>query len=55
MNQPNYDAISDAELRHYFLEHHQDQSAFQAYLDRINQRPRSVIAKPSDTVLNFEF
>lgn len=52
MSQANYDAMSDAELRHYFLEHRQDKSAFQAHLDRINQRPRSVIAKPSD--LDFD-
>lgn len=48
MSQANYDAMSDAELKHYFLEHRQDKSAFQAHLDRLNQRPRSVIARPGD-------
>ena len=48
MSQANYDAMSDTELRHYFLEHRQDQSAFQAHLDRLNQRPRVVIASPDD-------
>ncbi|MBW4675285.1 MAG: hypothetical protein KME52_15075 [Desmonostoc geniculatum HA4340-LM1] len=37
-----------AELRHYFLANRQAQEAFQAYLDRFNQPPKSVIASPGD-------
>jgi hypothetical protein len=48
MSQTNYDAMSDAELKQYFLKHRGDQAAFQAYLDRINQRPRRIIASPDD-------
>ncbi|MEO0538415.1 MAG: hypothetical protein AAF215_31710 [Cyanobacteria bacterium P01_A01_bin.123] len=48
MSWTNYDAMSDAELKQYFLQHRGDQAAFQAYLDRINQRPRRVIANPDD-------
>ena len=48
MNQVNYDAMSDAELKQYFLKHRGDQTAFQVYLDRINQRPRRIIASPDD-------
>jgi hypothetical protein len=48
MSQINYDAMSDAELKQYFLKHRGDQYAFQAYLDRINQRPRRIIASPDD-------
>lgn len=44
----NYDAMSDAELKQYFLKHRGDHAAFQAYLDRINQRPRRIIASPDD-------
>jgi len=52
MSQTNYDAMSDAELKQYFLRHRGDQAAFQAYLDRINQRPRRIIASPDDP--NFD-
>jgi hypothetical protein len=40
--------MSDTELKQYFLKHRGDQAAFQAYLDRINQRPRRIIASPDD-------
>ncbi len=48
MSQVNFDAMSDAELKRYFLANRQDQAAFQAYLDRFSQRPKSLIASPSD-------
>ncbi|AFZ27987.1 hypothetical protein Cylst_6014 [Cylindrospermum stagnale PCC 7417] len=48
MSQVNYDAMSDVELKQYFLKNRQDQTALQAYLDRLNQRPRAVIASPGD-------
>jgi hypothetical protein len=48
MSRTNYDAMSDVELKQYFLKHRGDQAAFQAYLDRINQRPRRIIASPDD-------
>jgi hypothetical protein len=44
--------MSDSELKQYFLKHRGDRSAFQAYLDRINQRPRRIIASPDD--LDFD-
>jgi hypothetical protein len=48
MSQINYDAMSDAQLKQYFLKHRGDRSALQAHLDRINQRPLRVIASPGD-------
>lgn len=48
MNQVNYDAMSNTELKQYFLKHRGDRTALQAYLDRINQRPLRIIASPSD-------
>jgi len=48
MSRINYDAMSDAELKQYFLKHRGEQAAFQAYLDRLNQRPRRIIASLSD-------
>lgn len=48
----NYNAMSDAQLKQYFLKNRGDQAAFQAYLDRINQRPLKIIASLSDP--NFD-
>ncbi len=48
MSRVNYDAMSNTELKQYFLKHRGDKAAFQAYLDRINQRPLRIIASPSD-------
>lgn len=48
MSQVNYNAMSDAESKQYFLKHRGGQAAFQAYLDRINQRPLRIIASPSE-------
>lgn len=48
MSQTNYDAMSDAELKQYFLTHRGDQTTFQVYLDRINQRPHTIVASPND-------
>jgi hypothetical protein len=38
----------NSELNQYFLKHRGDQAAFQAYLDRINQRSRRITASPDD-------
>lgn len=48
MSEINYDQMSDQELRQYFLEHKNDQSALQAYLQRRNKQPRQVITKVGD-------
>jgi hypothetical protein len=48
MSQNNYDAMSDAELKKYFLQNRGETAAFQAYMDRINQRPHRIIASPND-------
>ncbi len=48
MSQANYDSMSDAELKQYFLKHRGDQAALQAYLERVSQRPLRIIASPND-------
>lgn len=48
MSQVNFDAMSNTELKQYFLKHRRDQAAFQAYLNRVNQRPLRIIASPDD-------
>jgi hypothetical protein len=48
MSNINYAAMSDADLKQYFLKHRGNQAAFQAYMDRINERPHKIIASPDD-------
>lgn len=48
MSKINYETMTDGELKHYFLKHRNNKSALQAYLDRINQVSREVIASPND-------
>lgn len=48
MSQVNYNAMSNTELKQYFLKHRGNRAAFGAYLDRINQHPLRIIASPSD-------
>ncbi|MBW4664673.1 MAG: hypothetical protein KME01_10825 [Chroococcus sp. CMT-3BRIN-NPC107] len=51
MNPVNYAAMSNRDLKQYFLQHREDKTALQAYLDRINKRPRQIIT----TVDNPDF
>ncbi|MEH2389773.1 MAG: hypothetical protein V7K14_29235 [Nostoc sp.] len=43
MSQVNYAAMSDQELRQYFLRHREDKIAIRVYLDRLGDRPRNII------------
>ncbi|MEH2334602.1 DUF6887 family protein [Nostoc sp.] len=48
MSQVNYAAMSDEELRQYFLLHREDKIALRAYLDRLGDRPRNIITTVDD-------
>jgi hypothetical protein len=48
MSQVNYTAMSDEELRQYFLRHRDDKKALRAYLDRLSKRPREIITTIDD-------
>ncbi|NEQ99290.1 MAG: hypothetical protein F6K30_21710 [Cyanothece sp. SIO2G6] len=48
MSQVNYAAMSDQELRQYFLRHRDDKTALRAYLDRLSDRPRKIITTVDD-------
>lgn len=48
MSQVNYAAMSDDELRQYFLRHREDKKALRAYLDRLSDRPRHIITTVDD-------
>lgn len=52
MNQINYAAMSDEGRKQYFLQHRDDKTALQAYLDRINEHPRQIITTVDDP--NFD-
>jgi hypothetical protein len=48
MSQIDYAAMSDWELKQYFLNHREDEVALQAYLERRRKRSSGVIAKVGD-------
>lgn len=48
MSEINYATMSDEALREYFLKHRDDESAFQAYLERRRSHPRQIITKVGD-------
>jgi hypothetical protein len=48
MNQNNYDAMSDAELKRYFLRHREEINSVHVSMDRINQRPHQIVASLND-------
>jgi hypothetical protein len=48
MSQINFDAMSDTELREYFLAHRHDQAAFHAHLDRLNRQTPTIVANPTE-------
>ncbi|MEH2236510.1 DUF6887 family protein [Nostoc sp.] len=48
MNKVNYAAMSDQELKSYFLTHRDDKEAFYAYMDRRKSLPRHAAIKLDD-------
>ena len=48
MSQVNYAAMSDEELRQYFLRHREDKIALRFYFDRLRERPRLIITTVDD-------
>jgi len=48
MSKPNFDAMSEGELRTYY-EHRDDQEAFYAFVDRLKAKPPSAVYPASMT------
>ena len=48
MSQVKYSQMSDQELKQYLLKHRDDQSAFEAYLERRHSLPRQTIIKAGE-------
>jgi hypothetical protein len=49
MTKPNFDAMSEGELRTYVYEHRDDQEAFYAFVDRLKAKPPSAVYPASMT------
>ncbi|AVH68071.1 hypothetical protein CDG77_23130 [Nostoc sp. 'Peltigera membranacea cyanobiont' 213] len=49
MTKPNFDAMSEAELRAYVIAHQDDQEAFYALADRLTAKPPSATYPASMT------
>ena len=49
MSKPNFDAMTEAELRTYVYEHRDDQEAFYAFVDRITAKPSTMVYPASMT------
>lgn len=49
MTKPNFDTMTEAELRSYVYEHRDDQEAFYAFVDRLQAKPRGVVYPASMT------
>ena len=49
MSQVDYTAMSDEELKRYFLKNRGNKAALQAYLDRRKKRANSIITKVGDS------
>ncbi len=53
---PNFEAMNRKELRQYILEHRDDEQAFYAYMDRLNQesdKPVFPAPKSIEDLSNF--
>jgi hypothetical protein len=55
MSQVNYAAMTDQELKQFFLTNRDDQAAFHAYMDRCHVRPNQVIIQPDDPDADEKF
>lgn len=48
MSKPDFSVMTEPELRAYVLSHRQDKAAFEAYLDKVHERPPIAVVEPED-------
>jgi hypothetical protein len=48
MSKPDFSVMTEQELRAYMLSHRQDKVAFEAYLDKVHERPPIAVVEPED-------
>ncbi len=50
MNQPNFQTMSQQELKEYFLTHRDDKEAFYAYIDKLHEEGNWIEMPPLQSV-----
>jgi len=48
MSSPDFSIMTKQELRAYVLSHRQDKVAFEAYLDKVHERPPIAVIEPEE-------
>ena len=48
MSSPDFSVMTEQELRAYVLSHRQDKAAFEAYLDKVHERPPIAVIEPEE-------
>jgi hypothetical protein len=54
MSKPDFQMMNHQELRHYFLEHRDDQEVFYAYVDKLHQEGNWIEMPPVESVQDLE-
>ena len=54
MNQPDFQAMSQKELQRYVLSHREDQTAFYAYVDKLNAEANWIEMPPLSSVEDMD-
>ena len=54
MNKPNFEIMSQQELRDYFLAHRDDQAAFYAYIDKLHAEGNWIEMPPLKSLEDLE-
>lgn len=48
MSSPDFSFMTEQELRAYVLSHREDKAAFEAYLDKVHERPPIAVIEPEE-------
>ncbi len=48
MSNPDFSFMTEQELRAYVLSHREDKAAFEAYLDKVHERPPIAVIEPEE-------
>jgi hypothetical protein len=54
MNQPDFQAMSQKELQRYVLSHREDQTAFYAYVDKLNAEANWIEMPPLSSLEDMD-
>jgi len=48
MSSPDFSVMTETELRAYVLSYREDKAAFEAYLDKVHERPPIAVIEPEE-------